>query len=93
MPLTNTEEAMDRFEHLKEVASNVGGAFLHVKKMPKYGEYMFEAEWNPSFQNTEEYKRLSTEDILGLVDKSPWYFGGKIKSRDSKRVSGVVYTE
>ena len=93
MPSTNTEEDLRRWEEVKAVASECGGAFKEIRKFPKSGEYTFEAEWNPEFVKSSIYSSLSVTDILCLVDKNPWYFGGKLKSRSSTRVTGVVYTD
>lgn len=92
LPLTNTESELKRYEEVKTEADRCKGAFVgEVKKFPRYGEYSFEATWNPEFQKTEVYKTLSSADVLALVYGDPWYFGGKIKNRTSTKVWGVIY--
>lgn len=93
MPSMNTEEQVERYKKISEVAESCGGAFLSKRKHSGYAQYTFDAEWNPEFQKTEEYKTLSSNDILALVDNGPWYFGGSIKNRTATKVSGVVYID
>lgn len=93
MPSMNTEEQMERYKKLAEVAKSCGGAFISNIKHNTYAQYTFDAEWNPKFQETKEYKTLNSNDILCLIDNSPWFFGGSVKNRTSTKVSGVVYTD
>lgn len=94
MPSMNTEEDLRRWEEVRKAAAECGGAFKGgIRKMPRYGEYSFEAEWNPDFVKSSIYPSLSTIDILCLVDGNPWYFGGKLKSKNSTKVTGVIYTD
>lgn len=95
MPSTNTEESLERWEQVREAAKSCGGAFKSgtIRKFPKYGEYTFEADWNPEFVNNDIFRTLSSNDVLCLMEGGPWFFGGKITSRSNSRVSGVVYTD
>lgn len=94
MPSMNTDESLDRWKEVQQAAKACGGAFIgKVNKYQRYGEYSFDAEWNPEFVKTDIYKTLSSVDVLSLIDGGPWFFGGKVRSRTDKRVTGVVYTD
>lgn len=94
MPSMNTEEDLARWKEVQEAAVSCGGAFIgKVDKYRKYGEYSFEAQWNPEFVKLPIYRTLSSIDVLSLVDGGPWFFGGRIRSRSDQKVTGVVYTD
>ena len=94
MPSMNTDEDLKRWDEVQKAASDCGGAFIgDINRFQRYGEYSFEAEWNPDFVKSDIYKTLSSNDVLSLVYGSPWFFGGKVRSRTNKKVTGVIYTD
>lgn len=94
MPSMNTEDDLTRWEKVRNAAAACGGAFIGgLNKYSRYGEYSFDAAWNPKFVEDPIFRSLTSTDILCLVDGGPWFFGGKIRNRDNTRVSGVVYTD
>ena len=94
MPSMNTDEDLDRWKQVRDAAAACGGAFKgEINKYKKYGEYSFEAEWNPDFVKSDIFKTLSSIDVLSLVEGNPWFFGGRVRQRTETTVSGVVYTD